>query len=261
MNLLVTGANGYVGSSLVSGLKNTHNVTALNRQTLDLSDSETVNKYFSDKYFDVVLHCASTGGSRLKTDSSEVLDNNLSMYYNLLSNQDKFGKFINFGSGAELTDKESYYGLSKRIINSSILGRDNFYTVRIFAVFDENELESRFLKTNIRKYINKEPMNIFSNKIMDFFYMGDLIRLIQYYITHDDMPKEFECSYEDHPSLVSLADIINTLHYYKVAISCKSQGSAHYYGSYQELPVDFVGVQEGILRTYKSLKNQHYNKT
>ena len=56
-----------------------------------------------------------------------------------------------------------------------IQNKDNFYNVRIFAVFDENELESKFVKTNIRHYINKENIEIIQNKYMDFFYMEDLI--------------------------------------------------------------------------------------
>ena len=35
-------------------------------------------------------------------DNSEVFYQNLSMFYNLLANQDKFNQLISFGSGAEL---------------------------------------------------------------------------------------------------------------------------------------------------------------
>lgn len=259
MNVLITGSNGYVGSSLVYGLQDIHNVTLLNRQILDLSDSKEVNRYFSDKYFDVVLHCASKGGSRLSTDTSDVLDNNLSMYYNLLRNEDKFGKFINFGSGAEVSAKDTYYGLSKSVINSSILGRDSFYTVRIFAVFDENELDTRFIKTNIKKYLNKEPLTIFSNRMMDFFYMEDLVRLVHHYITEDKLPKEFDCSYKSAPTLLDLAQIINKLDTHIEDVSCDLRPQDDYCGTYRELPVEFLGLEEGILRTYTKLKKSHYN--
>ena len=44
------------------------------------------------------------------------------------------------------------------MIRQSILEKENFYNLRIFAVFDENEWDTRFIKTNIRHYINKKPI-------------------------------------------------------------------------------------------------------
>ena len=258
-SVLITGAKGYIGSSLEAGLKDKFEVTTLDRDILELSDSNAVQNYFEDKYFDVVLHCAAVGGSRLKKDTPKVLDNNLSAYYNLVNNCNSFGKFINFGSGAEFIARDTYYGLSKHVINSSILGRSLFYNVRIFAVFDENEVDTRFIKTNIKKYLNKEPLTIFSNKMMDFFYMEDLVRLVQYYITEDKLPKEFDCSYRSAPTLLDLAQIINQLDAHIVNVSCEAQQQEDYCGTYRELPVDFLGLEEGIARTYAKLKKRHYN--
>jgi hypothetical protein len=71
------------------------------------------------------------------------------MYYNLLENKEHFGKLINIGSGAEVLSLDTPYGLSKNIIYNSILNTDNFYNLRVFAVFDNNELDRRFIKTAI----------------------------------------------------------------------------------------------------------------
>ena len=171
MKVLITGGNGYIAKSLYNAFKNQYDITSITRQDFDLTDSFNTLKYFSDKYFDVVIHCAISGGSRLKLDTWKDMDNNLKMYYNLLNCKDKFGKLIHFGSGAETNASESPYGLSKKVIAKSILEQDNFYNIKIFGVFDENELDTRFIKGNIKRYINKEPILIHQDKFMDFFYM------------------------------------------------------------------------------------------
>ena len=104
---------------------------------------------FEGKQFDVVIHTAVVGGSRLKKEDSSILDQNLKMHYNLLDQQDKYTKFIYFGSGAEV-HPNTPYGLSKFIINQSTKDKPNFHNLRIYGVFDENEWETRFIKTNIK---------------------------------------------------------------------------------------------------------------
>ena len=90
MRILITGTNGYVGKSLYVALKDKCNVTAITRNELNLLNGLAVDEFFKDKTFDVVLHCAVKGGSRLQQDDWSILDTNLSMYYNLHSNKDKF---------------------------------------------------------------------------------------------------------------------------------------------------------------------------
>ena len=68
MNILITGVDGYIGKSLCYGLKD-YNITDINRKICDLFNSEQVDNFFKDKYFDVVIHCAAAGGSRLKKDN------------------------------------------------------------------------------------------------------------------------------------------------------------------------------------------------
>lgn len=158
MKILITGRNGYIGKSLYNALKDEHDVTGLTRNDFDLTAFQSMNTFFQDKYFDVVIHCAVVGGSRLRQDTHKDMDINLSMYYNLIQHKPHYSKLIHFGSGAEIHNPESPYGLSKKIISKSISEIEDFYNIRIFGVFDENELETRFIKTCIRKYINKEPM-------------------------------------------------------------------------------------------------------
>jgi len=264
MKILITGVNGYVGKSLYNTLKDEYDVTGLTRNNFDLTDSSETFNFFIDKYFDVVIHCAVAGGSRLKKDDTDVLDNNLKMYYNLLNNKYHFNKLIHFGSGAELYSKDTPYGLSKHVIRESILGQDNFYNLRIFAVFDENELDTRFIKTNIKKYINKQSIELFHNKRMDFFYMEDLVMLIKFCIFNDNLPKEINCNYNYTPHMLDIADIINGLDSHKIDIKMLNVKNIpqktfveNYSGDFINLGINYIGLEQGIKNVYNKLKNEH----
>jgi len=88
-------------------------------------------------------------------------------------------KFINFSSGAEF-DRETdidlrqeedifncvpkdFYGLSKNLIAKKVLSTHGCYNLRIFGCFNEKELDSRFIKSSIRKSIMNENMIIHVN--------------------------------------------------------------------------------------------------
>jgi len=257
MSILITGGNGYIAKSLYNSLKDKYNVTRITRQDFDLTNSSETLKYFSDKCFDVIIHCAVSGGSRLRPDSWNDMDNNLKMYYNLLNCKGRFKKLIHFGSGAETNAPESPYGLSKKVIANSILKQDNFYNIKIFGVFDENELDTRLIKGNIKRYINKESIVIHQDKFMDFFYMKDLISLVDYYINNDNLPKQIDCSYDKLYKLSDVANIINTLDNYKVDIKIEKEGiDLPYYGMANVL-LGFIGLEQGIKEVYNKLKNEY----
>lgn len=259
MRILITGANGYIGKTLHNALRDTHFVTAITRANFDLTNAVAMGKFFEGRHhFDVVLHCAVAGGSRLQKDDWTVMDKNLTMYYNLLQFRRCYTRLIHFGSGAETYMPSEPYGYSKKTIAKSILNQDNFYNLKIFGVFDENELETRFIKANILRYIKKEPIDIHQVKFMDFFYMQDLIKVVEYYLSEKEPPKEFDCVYSKSSyTLFGIAHLINKLSDYEVKISNEGESGDDYVSKYRsDLPIEFIGLEEGIKRTYNKLKNE-----
>jgi nucleoside-diphosphate-sugar epimerase len=257
MRILITGANGYIGKTLHNALRDIHYVTAINRNSFDLTDAVAMSKFFKSKhYFDVVIHCAVAGGSRLQKDDWDIMDKNLTMYYNLLQFRKHYTKLIHFGSGAETYMSSEPYGYSKKVIAKSILNQDNFYNLKIFGVFDESELDTRFIKANIKRYINKEPMQIHKDRVMDFFYMQDLIKVVDYYMNEKDPPKEFDCVYEDKCTLGGIATMINNCSYPdEVEIQIQEEGFDLYMSKYRDpLPIELIGLAQGIKNVYNKLK-------
>lgn len=253
--ILITGGNGYIAQSIYKSLKDKYSITLLSRLEVDLRNSHEVNNWFSDKHFDVVIHTAIVGGHRNREENYSTVDDNLRMYYNLLNNRNKFDRLINIGSGAELNFNPRPYALSKRIIRDSVVAHDNFYNVRVYAVFDENELNTRFIKANISRYINKEPMRIDFNISMDFFYMVDFLKVIDYYIEENTPEKEIDCVYEKSRSLYEIAQMINKQSDYKVPVKIGDVETVmpNYVGVYKSIGLEYVGLEKAITFVYNKL--------
>jgi nucleoside-diphosphate-sugar epimerase len=259
MKILITGANGYIGKSLYIAFKDKYDVTALTRKDFDLSNAKSTIEFFEGRYFDVVLHCAISGGSRLKEDGWSVADNNLSMYYNLVQCKSNYGKLINFGSGAEDYASDTPYGLSKKIIAESVINTQNFFNVKIYAIFDENELDTRFIKSNIKRYINKEPILIYENKRMTFFYMKDFLTLVEYMITTNSskLMKQNYCGYGQDYTLMQIAEFINGMGEYEVPVLFSTKYGTDYTTNFNAgYGLNYMGLNNGIKEVYNKLKNE-----
>ena len=122
-------------------------------------------------------------------------------------------------------------------------------------MFDESELDRRFIKSNIKRYINKEDIQIHQDKYMSFFYMEDLINLVELYVLNNDLPKQIDCTYEDILSLKQISEFINSLDNYKVNINIQELKLGRgYVGFNKILKLDYIGLQQGIINTYNKLK-------
>jgi GDP-L-fucose synthase len=277
MRILITGANGFIGRNLAKLLDSRHIIETVSRNELDLLDGESIKKFFEGKRYNIVIHTAVEGGRRTKPDDEQIVYRNILMVYNLLENQDSFDRMITFGSGAELdrryninldtdTNKRypiDFYGMSKSIINKLCQVEPKLYNFRIFNCFGPDETPDRMIRGNIEKYIRKEPMTLFSNRLMDFFYIEDLAMVIEYFLKTPHFPyKIVNCSYESHVNLKGILEMINTLSDYKVQILEKSDESINkinvtptdYIGTDMSLPLNFFGLKHGIERTYQKLK-------
>lgn len=257
MNILITGGGGYIGTGLYNHLSSTYNVISINRQTFDLRNYDQTKTWFQNKFFDIVIHTSIVGGNRLINENGETIYSNLLMFDNLLDFKNHFNKLITFGSGAEFYNSKSPYGLSKKIINYLCHNYTNFYNLRLYGLFDENENERRFIKNNINKYINHQNMLIHNNKYMDFIFFKDFLKIIEFYIKNTNLPKEIDCVYKNKYTLLDIANIINSLNNYYVNIDINhNNDNINYTGNYLDLNIEYIGLESGIKNTYRKLKDE-----
>lgn len=260
--VLITGGDGYLARSFTTKRSHDYDIQAVGRNILDLTDKTKTKEFLKNKYFDIVLHTAIVGGSRLNVDSQDTFYKNILMIENLLQHRGSFGKIINFGSGAEIYHQDTQYGLSKKIINNIIKTQLNAYTLRVFAVFDENELNTRFIKRSIINTLNGEPITIHQNRLFDFFYMDDLIKVIDLYIANDSntLDKEFDCCYQEKISLLNIAEKIKSIiPYANISIDNPNMGTP-YIGIHKNILLNYYGLDQGIHNVINFLKNVENKK-
>ena len=278
MNILITGSNGFIGRNLSKKLKNDfgYNIFELNRLNCNLLNPEEVSNFFIDnnQKYDLVLHTAVHGGRRTKIDEPEIVYHNLLMLYNLLANQNYYQCIISFGSGAELDRRYDInphamnrypvdpYGLSKSIIDKISMVEEKLCNFRIYNCYGIDEQPNRMIRSNIQKYIDKQDIVIHQNRKMDFFYIDDLVSLINYFIDSNNIPKSFDCCYKEKITLVDIANKINALDEHKVNIICEdsdisiSSSAKDYYGHYVETNIPYIGLDNSIKIMYENYKNQ-----
>ena len=175
MKVCVLGAGGFIGRSLLQG----RGWDGVTRKELDLIDQRAVQEYFSKHEYDIVIHCAVVGGSRLKKDEGDVLRKNLLMFENIV--RVFKGKLIYFSSGAALRGNPPTdpYGLSKWIIDKRIDTIPNAYSLRIWGCYGENELSTRFSAVCKRE----GHVVIDQDRYFDFIDIEDVRKIVQQYVT------------------------------------------------------------------------------
>jgi hypothetical protein len=138
-----------------------------------------------------------------------------------------------------------------------MINKERFYNIIIYAIFDENELDTRFIKANLKKYLNKESMIIHNNKKMTFFYMKDLVTLVNHIILEDParLIKTQYASYVHEYSLKDIAEYIDTLGDYKVPILIGPEPGEDYESKYNApYKLNYIGLKEGIREVFNKLK-------
>lgn len=292
MRVMITGANGYVGSSLLRQLSGGYDVVGITRKECILTDADSVEAYFAEQQpFDFVVHCAVTGGVRGVHDEAVVTHNNLLMFSNLMHWKGRaFESVINIGSGAEYDRRGRIhpdvqqvrkgvpidpYGMSKFYINRFIQTESDAYNLRIFAVFDEHESDRRMIKTALKNYVNEEPVRLVNNGDleMDFIYMDDFVYMIRQVLS-GNVPrdlKEADCVYKTYdfpPGFENSKSMRDLVEFHigsldpdkRVRIEDASDLAASFTEAYVGTPPEWidhnalVGLKEGIRRTYEKLK-------
>ena len=175
MKVCVLGAGGFVGKHLIRN----SNWVGITRNDLNLEEQDEVEKYFNTNIYDVVIHCAVVGGSRLKKDKGDVIWKNILMFENVIKVFK--GKLIYFSSGAALrgTPPTDPYGLSKWIIDKRIDTIPNAYSLRIWGCYGENELSTRFSAVCKRE----GHVVIDQDRYFDFIDIEDVKKIVQEYVT------------------------------------------------------------------------------
>lgn len=194
----VLGAGGFLGRNIVEGTT----WVGLTRADLNLLDQEEVEKYFLKHNFDVVVHCAVQGGSRLVQDDGDVTHNNILMFENVV--RVFKGLLLYFSSGAALEGNPPTkpYGLSKWIIERRIELIERAHYLRIWGCYGPGEAPTRFsaiCKTQRHVVIDQD-------RYFDFIDVRDVKQVVCDYIEGRNSRKNLNLIYPEKRLLSQWAE-------------------------------------------------------
>ena len=221
MNILITGCNGYIGSSLYLFLKKKYNILGIDKKDhplkpfkyykFDLLNKRKLNNFFKNKKIDLVIHLA--GQSTIDNISKKKLyyKNNVIVTKNLVEASKNYGvKNLIFSSTAAVYKKKNaklnekseirpnnIYGITKfnseKIIQNKFKG--NFVIFRFFNVcsslteFNIGEAhnpETHLIPIIVNKLLNKKNIKIYGKnyKTKDGTCIRDYIHIRDLCIAH-----------------------------------------------------------------------------
>ncbi len=228
MNILITGADGFVGKNLKEYLENNKEniIFSPTLEELDLTDSDSAKNYFNNNNIEYVIHSATTE-SKNKIYPKDVCEKNLKMFCNILKYKDKDTYLINLGSGSEYSRpnwipqmKEEYFdkyipqdghSYSKYLISKIInLSKDKtLINLRIFGIFGKFEdYTNKYISNCIAKNLIGLPIKINQNVIYDYLYIKDFCKIVEHFIKNKPVNNTMNVTPTDSIDLISINDYI-----------------------------------------------------
>ena len=259
-NILLTGGSGFIGRNILeSYLSQKYDIVAPRHTEVDIADTESVDNFFKDKKFDVVLHTAVKPGHRAALDKSNLFYTNVRMFENLERNKDKFGKFINFGSGAVYDVSKNNSGVSendiyknmgvdehsftKYVVHKQIDNLPGFVDLNIFGIFGKYEDYSiRFISNAICKSLFNLPITLRQNRRFSYLYVNDLPKILDWFIENDTKYKSYNIVPDTHTDLADIAYAVSKVSGNKDIKIANDGYGLDYYGSNARLKNEFKDV-------------------
>jgi GDP-L-fucose synthase len=228
MNVLITGAEGFVGRNLAESLaKTAHAVLYPTRAELDLTNAVAVEAYFRKNPIDTIVHCATTL-REVTSYPADTCENNLRMFFNLEKQVTSSMKLIHLGSGSEYDRKhwhrkmpEDYFdehipddshSYSKYLIAKYIkeIKGKNIVCLRIFGIFGHYEdYRYKFISNAIVKNLLGLPIVISQNVVYDYLCVEDFNRVVEYFLANDARHRVYNITPTDSIDLLTIARHIN----------------------------------------------------
>lgn len=193
MRIVVTGVKGQLGHDVVNELKKRHyvDIFGIDIEDLDITDTESVVRYFDSIKPTVIIHCAAYTAVDKAEDNEEICNRvNVTGTKHLIQAAQKYdAKFVYISTDYifdgdkekpyEVTDKpnpKSVYGKTKYLGELETLKYTKHFIVRISWVFGKNGFN--FVKTMLRLGKEKPQLSVVNDQFGSPTYTYDLSRLL-----------------------------------------------------------------------------------
>jgi len=194
-SILVTGANGQLGRSLnaIMGDYPQYAVTFANRNVLDLRKSSSIDSFFSENTFDLIINCAAYTAVDKAESEPEIADaiNYLAVKQLADIAMRQQARLIHISTDyvfngqqhrpyveTDEVDPQGVYGQTKLAGEQAVLKimPTNALIIRTSWVYSEHG--NNFVKTMLRLGVERESVSVVSDQVGTPTYAGDLARAI-----------------------------------------------------------------------------------
>ncbi|WP_291090760.1 dTDP-4-dehydrorhamnose reductase [Empedobacter sp. UBA7494] len=216
--ILVTGANGQLGQSILEQSKNYKEIECffVTRNELDITNEELINRYFENKSFDFVVNCAAYTAVDKAEDDQEnayLVNAKATEFLAKITNQ-KGIPFIHVSTdyvfdGTEAqprletdqTNPIGVYGQTK-LDGENLALENNPKTIILRTAWVYSRFGNNFVKTMLRLFNDKDSISVVADQIGSPTNAIDLADAILTIISKDDLTygifnysNEGECSW------------------------------------------------------------------
>jgi nucleoside-diphosphate-sugar epimerase len=218
MKILITGADGFIGSNLCNLLLKEHKIIAISRKfnNLDMhknlsciqsemSNYEGLDKIFETHKPDIVIHCAWMGGNSFKDVKEIWQSQNIVYSIDLLKlcSKYKVNHFIGFGTSSEYGDQTNkfdentfcnpinMYGITKfslKMIAEDFCQQNNikFTWIRPVYTYGPKDVETRLMPKVIKTLLNNQDLKLNScQSVIDYLYIDDFVKAVESIIDNE----------------------------------------------------------------------------
>ncbi len=217
MNIVISGASGYLGHRLAGHLCSVgHHVLALTRTkngrldalakkygTLEICELETDELFFTLSRFNPDVFFSTT--CCYETDTrflSKTVDSNYIfpaqlLKYAMLLRQDASRRIRFISLGTSLPGKLNLYSLTKKQFGElgaffAGIGRIQFVNVLLESFYGPDEPESRFIKSSILKLARGEPLEATEGtQHRDYILTDDVVDMLSFLAVSDTLTEDF----------------------------------------------------------------------
>lgn len=201
--ILVTGANGQLGQSILEQSKNYKEIECffVTRNELDITNEELINRYFENKSFDFVVNCAAYTAVDKAEDDQEnayLVNAKATEFLAKITNQ-KGIPFIHVSTdyvfdGTEAqprletdqTNPIGVYGQTK-LDGENLALENNSKTIILRTAWVYSRFGNNFVKTMLRLFNDKDSISVVADQIGSPTNAIDLADVILTIILKDDL--------------------------------------------------------------------------
>ncbi len=276
--VLLTGGSGFIGRNIKEYLGKVCELYSPTRKELNLLDEYEVRSYIEKNGIQVVIHSANPNPVKNSLDKPETMfEDSIRVFMNLYNAQDCYEMMYTLGSGAEYDKSKDIelireedegrsvpkdsYGLAKFAINKIIENSDKQCNLRIFACYGPTDHESKFITHVIHCCMNNEDITIRQNCYFDYMQVGDLARILEFFIFNKPHHKAYNVCTGTRKTLEEIAGIVRKQMNSESDIIILNPGwNNEYTGSNRRLleeigDYNFISLEEGIAIQIESEKN------